>query len=91
MKKDIFKLKKKDRLTTFVHLADGVVNNAKHANSHIKSVGKAKKNKVSKKFNQEHAEKHSKETLDHAKKLVEHIKKYPSLDALEKELEGKSF
>jgi hypothetical protein len=41
--------------------------------------------------NTRHANSHTQEAMSHAKKLLKHMKKYPSLKALEKELEGKEF
>jgi hypothetical protein len=88
--KNIKILKKKDRLATLVHLADGIVHNAKHSNAHVQSL-KKNGNKKSTAFNNDHAAKHAKEILDHAEKLKDHMRKWKSLADLERELDGKSF
>ena len=90
MDKDISKLRRKDRLATIVHHADAIEDNAKHTNAHAQQI-KNNPNKTSVKFNAKHAAHHSQKVLEKAKELKKHIKKYRSLDELEKELDGKVF
>lgn len=84
------KLRKKDRITTLVHLADGVKDNARHTAAHVAQM-KNNSNKASRVFNAKHADKHAKDMLDHANRLCEHMNEYPNLKKLEQELDGKVF